>query len=306
MKKKQIGIALGSGSARGWAHIGVLRALNEMGIYPDIVCGCSAGALIGGAYAAGYLDELEVWSRTVTRKNVISFFDLSLMSGGVIAGDRMMAFFREQIGDVEIESLPLSFAAVATDLATGREVWLRTGRLAEAVRASISLPGIFTPLRRDDMWLVDGGIVNPVPVSICKAMGADVVIAVNLNGSIVGRHLPKESKRPVKAKTAATAGHFSSLITRGLKNGMDSVLAQVWRGGRGTPGLFDVMASSINIMQDRITRSRMASDPPDIMLTPRLEHLGLLEFYRADDAIEEGRRCTLRVKEALAPLAAEK
>lgn len=290
MKDLRIGIALGSGAARGLAHIGIIKALHDMGIRPDIVCGCSAGAVVGGAYAAGSLDSLEEWVRSLTRKAVIGFFDVSLLSGGVIAGERFINFFGEQIGNVHIENLSIPFASVATELVTGREVWFRSGPLVDAVRASISLPGVLAPIQIKDKWLVDGGIVNPVPISICRAMGADVVIAVNLNSDLVGRHF-EEDQRGDQKIGGPPVGYLANRIKRGLKGGMEMVLSQVWRGESNRPGLFDVIGGSINIMQDRITRSRMAGDPPDLVLVPHLEHLGLLEFYRADEAIEEGKNC---------------
>jgi NTE family protein len=290
MKNIRIGIALGSGAARGLAHIGIIRALHDMGIEPHIVCGCSAGAVVGGAYAAGHLDTLEEWVRSLTRKAVVGFLDVSLLSGGVIAGERFINFFREEIGDVQIENLSIPFASVATELVTGREIWFRSGPLVDAVRASISLPGVLAPVQIKDKWMVDGGIVNPVPISICRAMGADVVIAVNLNSGLVGRHFEEDQRKEQKVE-APHVGYLANRIKRGLKGGMEMVLSQVWRGESNRPGLFDVIAGSINIMQDRITRSRMAGDPPDLVLLPHLEHLGLLEFYRAEEAIEEGRNC---------------
>jgi len=303
MTMLKVGLALGSGSARGWAHIGVIKALGDMGIHPDIISGCSVGALVGGSYATGHLDDLETWLKTLRRKDVLGFFDLNLSSGGLIAGERLMNFFRDRVGDATIELLPVPFAAVATDLNTGREIWLRSGSLLDAVRASISMPGIFTPVRIDDRWLVDGGLINPVPVSICRAMGADIVIAVNLNGGIVGKHLSADTAKSRNASNALDSdqapGTLATRLKSSLKNSVDTMLSQVWRSENDAPGLFDVLASSLNIMQDRITRSRMAGDPPDILITPRLEHLGLLEFYRAAEAIEEGMLSTLQAKQTI-------
>jgi len=306
MENGHIGIALGSGSARGWAHIGIIKGLQEMGIEPDIVSGCSAGALVGGAYAAGYLDDLDRWARRLSRKDVVSFFDISLMSGGVIAGERLVNFFAEHVGDLSIESLPRRFAAVATDLTTGSEIWFKSGSLVNAVRASISLPGVFTPFQMDDKWLVDGGIVNPVPVSLCRAMGADVVIAVNLNSGLVGRHFLVQQAKPVipqkEAFEGESFGDFANRIKQSFRNSVDTILSQIWHGDNKKPGLFDVMAGTINIMQDRITRNRMAGDPPDIVLTPRLQQLGLLEFHRASDAVREGRDCVMRSRQEVEAL----
>jgi NTE family protein len=306
MTMLKVGLALGSGSARGWAHIGVIKALRDMGIDPAIISGCSIGALVGGAYAAGHLDDLETWLRTLRRKDVLGFFDLNLSSGGLIAGERLMNFFRDRVGDAIIELLPTPFAAVATDLNTGREIWLRSGSLLDAVRASISLPGIFTPVRIDDRWLVDGGLINPVPVSICRAMGADIVIAVNLNGGIVGKHLSAGTAKNGNIRNALDTdqvpGTLATRLKNSFKSSVDTMLSQVWRNEDDAPGLFDVIASSLNIMQDRITRSRMAGDPPDIIITPRLEHLGLLEFYRAAEAIEEGTVSTLQAGQTISQI----
>ncbi len=280
-----IGLALGSGSARGWAHIGVLRELQKMGVQPDIVCGTSTGALVGAAFVLRRLDLLESWVRGMNTRNVVKYFDIRLVvGGGFVEGRWLMEFLRNRFGDVQIEDLPKPFGAVATDLKSGREVWIRSGSVWDAVRASIALPGFLTPVRVDDQWLVDGGLVNPVPVSLCRAMGAEKIIAVNLNGDIVGRHFSDHQKGASGSRSSTEARLLNKLTIR-LKE----------RVKTGTPGLFDVLAGAINIMQDRITVSRLADHPPDVMITPRLAHIGLLEFDRAAEAIEEGRRAVQRV-----------
>lgn len=289
MKQPRIGIALGSGSARGWAHIGVLRALMAAGIEPAVVTGSSIGALVGAAYVSHNLDRLEEWVRDMTWWDVVRFMDVGVAGGGFIQGERLMRVFQERVEDVPIESLPVTYAAVATDLASGQEQWLQSGSLIEAVRASIALPGLFTPMRVDGQWLMDGGLVNPVPVSVCRALGADTVIAVNLNGGIVGKHLSRHAGR-------LTAAQEQDLFDQ-LKGRLNDGLALFGLKGAEpeepeAPGLFEVLAGSLNIMQDRITRSRMAGDPPEVVLAPRLSGIGLLEFDRADEAIAEGRRCT--------------
>lgn len=291
-----IGLALGGGAARGWAHIGVIRALADAGVVPDIVCGTSIGALVGAAYASGELDRLEPWVRGLKLQTVVSFLDFSLGSG-LIKGDRLIEFFRSHFVDRDIESLPLPFAAVATDLEHGREVWLREGVVYDAVRASIALPGLFTPVRRAGAWLVDGGLVNPVPVSLCRAMGAELVIAVDLNADLLGRHL--KQKLP---KRVAAAGEPESLADT-VRTRLQTSMAQFTRNGNHErpPAMLDVLASSLNIMQVLITRSRLAGEPADVMVTPRLADLGLMEFHRAAVAIEAGRRA---VAEAMPQLAA--
>ncbi|MEW5966268.1 MAG: patatin-like phospholipase RssA [Pseudomonadota bacterium] len=285
----RIGLALGSGSARGWAHIGAIRALADAGIEPDIVCGTSIGALVGAASVANELDRLEAWVRSLKPQTVVSFLDISL-GGGLIKGDKLIDFFREHFVDRDIGELDRPFAAVATDLARGREVWLREGRVSEAVRASIALPGLFTPARRDGAWLVDGGLVNPVPVSLCRAMGADLVIAVDLNADLLGRHLKPRARhaasKPGKAGRASLAG----IVKARIEAGMTQLGLNDDDGEPDPPAMRDVLASSINIMQVLITRSRLAGEPADVLVTPRLADLELMAFHRAAVAIEAGRR----------------
>ena len=295
MSAHRIGLVLGSGSARGWAHIGVIRALADAGITPDIICGSSIGALVGAAHASGNLDVLEQWVRGLTFWDVVRLLDIK-MQGGLIEGVTLMDSFRDKISDINIEQLGLPFAAVATDLGSGHEIWLQQGPLLPAVRAAIALPGLFSPTRIDEHWLVDGGLVNPVPISLCRAMGADLIIAVNLNSDIVGRHMAPKPKRKnaVPEETEGRRDLFDQLLKQ-LNSGLRERAINAWRRERGSgnepPGMFEVLASSINIMQDRITKSRMAGDPPDVLLSPQLGQLGLLEFDRASEAIEEGMEC---------------
>lgn len=299
MSKPRIGLALGSGSARGWAHIGVIRALEERGIKPDLVAGCSVGALVGAAYCGGQLDKLEKWVRKLSFWDVVRLMDVRL-AGGLIDGTNLMTSFVDKLSDTDIEQLSIPYAAVATDLANGREVWLQSGSVPNAVRASIALPGIFSPVQLDDRWLVDGGLTNPVPVSLCRALGADIIIAVNLNSDIVGRHLKKHTeKMDVEEGERDLFNQFLKKLNTGI---LESKLAALGIGRKpatAIPGLFEVMASSINIMQDRITKSRMAGDPPDVLISPCLGQLGLLEFDRADEAIDEGYESVQRMDSAL-------
>ena len=286
--KPRIGLALGGGSARGWAHIGVIRALQDAGIEPDIVCGTSIGALVGAAYVGGELDPLEAWVRSLRLQTVVGFLDFSL-NGGLIKGEKLIGFFRNHFVDRDIRELARPFGAVATDLQRGREVWLREGPVTDAVRASIALPGLFTPVQLSGRWLVDGGLVNPVPVSLCRAMGADLVIAVDLNTDRLGRHLkPKPAKMPRK-RAAAEPETLADAVRMRIETGM-SQLGINHEAGPKIPAMLDVVASSINIMQVLITRSRLAGDPPDVTMAPRLADLGLMEFHRADVAIDAGRR----------------
>lgn len=293
-----IGLALGSGSARGWAHIGVIRALLGAGIKPDLVCGSSVGAVVGAAYALGELDRFEEWALGLTGRTVFSFMDFKL-SGGMLKGERVIEFFRKHLSDRDIESLAMPYAAVATALHSGTEVWLRSGSTMDAVRASMALPGLFTPAERDGRLLVDGGLVNPVPVSLARAMGADVVIAVDLNADILTRHLrpPQPSAPavpPVEQALENEAAQIASVAPwmRKLQDGFVSLLPGPQPERVRLPSLLEVVMGSVNIMQVRITRSRMAGEPPEVVIAPRLAHLGLLDFYRAEEAIAAGRQAT--------------
>ncbi len=301
----RVGIALGSGSARGWSHIGVLRALQEIGIVPGIVSGCSIGSLVGAAYASQRLDQLESWVLGLSWKDILALMDVSLLEGGLIQGDKVMQFAQSLVGGIDIQDLPLQFAAVATNLQSGREVWLREGSVLDSIRASAALPGLFSPFQLNGQWLVDGGLVDPVPVSLCRAMGAEVVIAVNLNGDIVGKHLQRISARkvpttpPQEPKESDLWSRISYQISSSFSEQKEAMLSQLLGRYRDAPGFFDVMASSINIMQDRVTRSRMAGDPPEITLTPHLAQLGLMEFDQAELAIAEGRASVERMHSQL-------
>lgn len=319
MKQPKIGLALGSGSARGWSHIGVLRALESMGVRPDIVAGTSIGALVGGAYRVGRLDTLEEWVRGLDRMDILRLLDARLSGGGFMRGEKLMKAIAGRVRDVNIEDLDHPFACVATDLNNGQEIWLDEGSLLDAVRASIALPGLFSPVRRDNRWLVDGGLVNPVPVSLCRAMGADVVIAVNLNGDLVGRNADNRNLRPDGNETIADEPamppasdphrrrhllqRIAGRLRTGLRVRMDRLIASVAERDRDdTPGLFDVLAGSVNVVQDRITRSRMAGDPPDVVISPRLAQIRLMEFDRAAEAIEGGERAVERVQDEIQTL----
>jgi NTE family protein len=286
----KIGLALGSGSSRGWSHIGIIRALTAEGIIPDIVCGTSIGALVGASYVSNNLDKLEESVCSLSKFDIARFFEINSSLNGFVNTEKLHQFLGKYVAqdNSAIEALDKKYATVATDLDNGREVWLTEGSVLEAVWSSISLPGLFPAIRNNNSWLVDGGLVNPVPVSVCRALGADIVIAVNLNGDIIGRHFQK-SKNIAKQNVGA-ASKISSLV----KEYSASVFSTT-RDEDQPPSLFEAIAGSVNITQDRITRSRMAGDPPDILLSPKLSHIGLLEFYRANEAIDEGKECVQRM-----------
>lgn len=283
--REVIGLALGSGSARGWAHIGVIQELEAMGVRPDVVAGTSIGALVGAVYVSGQLAEFADWVRKLNVRDVVGLMDFTL-SGGVMKGEKLFGYFNDHHPNPDIETLSQRFVSVATEMRSGREIWIDHGPVLSAARASCALPGVISPVMYEERWMLDGGLVNPVPVSACRALGADVVIAVNLNTQLVGAHLSnagrEEAEREAHDRSETPERSFWS-----------RVMAR-FQGDGLHPSFFDVIAASVNIMQDRITRSRMAGDPPEITLIPHLEDFALMDFHRAGEAIEEGRRLVQR------------
>jgi NTE family protein len=286
-RKPRVGLALGSGGARGWAHIGVIHALHDLGIKPDVVCGTSIGALVGTAYAAGNLDGLERWVRSLARGDVLKLMDVA-WGGGLIKGRRLFEFFSAHVENRDFAALALPCGVVATDLATGREIWLREGSLLDAVRASIAMPGLFTPVERDGMLLVDGGLVNPVPVSMCRALGAEAVIAVDLGWAKLGRYRRRGGEKRGGLRAPSWLDRLARLVRRGELSESDE--------RRGAPSIVEAMLSGIDIMQVRIARSRLAGDPAEVMVTPLLPDFATMDYHRAGEAIEEGRAAVARVR----------
>ncbi|HEU0259846.1 MAG TPA: patatin-like phospholipase RssA [Burkholderiales bacterium] len=288
-RKLRLGLALGSGSARGWAHIGVIRALEERGIKADMVCGSSIGALVGAAYASGELERLEKWACSLTWATVVRLMDLT-WRGGLIRGTRLFALFRALLEDREIDELPLPFGAVATELASGRELWLRHGKVLDAVRASCAMPGLLTPVVREGAVLVDGGLVNPVPVSMCRALGADLVVAVDLSWGKLGPY--RRSKE-------------TELVPREVPGWLDRLrplIASDWLKSKqkpeetpDIPSLFNVFMTSLDIVEMRVARSRLAGEPADVLITPLLPDFATMDYHRAREAIAEGRAAVDRM-----------
>ena len=295
-KRPIIGLALGGGAARGFAHIGVLRTLIAKGLTPDIITGTSIGAVVGGCYAAGKLNEIEAWARSLTRRNLLSYLDVSFSGSGLLSGGKLAEKLTEGIGDLTIDKLPVRYAAIATEIGTGHEIWITRGRLTDALRASYALPGIFPPSRLGERWLVDGALVNPVPVSVARALGARLVIAVNVNTDMFGRGttIPDQGSgpEPLVEEEVAKSGLF------GLFGSEKSAKRRLF-GTAGRPGLSTVMVEAFNIMQDRITRARLAGDPPDVLVSPRVGRIGLFDFHHAEQAITLGAEATERALEGL-------
>jgi NTE family protein len=330
MIRPKIGIALGSGVARGWAHIGVLKALSRAGIEPDIVSGTSIGALVGGSHVAGKLEPLEDFARSLTRRRLIGLVDFRFRSSGLIGDSKLEAMMQEHLGGLRIEKLDRTFVGVTTELSTGHEVWLREGNLVQAIRASYALPGVFAPVAVDGRWLIDGAIVNPVPVSVARALGARLVIAVNLNTDpfdpVTRRHFEQgkaplyvstlppppddyalageidelsETEEELSAEAGAEPTDENSAIMTGIRGTLSRLRgksrtpeSEMVKRAIGTrhrgPGFASVLLASLNIVQDRLARARLAGDPPDIVIAPKIGHLTLLEFDKADELIRRG------------------
>lgn len=292
----RIGLVLGGGAARGWAHIGAIRALHDAGIRPDVVCGTSIGALVGAVYANGDLDWLEDWVSSLTWQTVVRLLDLRI-SGGLLGGRKVIQVFATRFNGCQLSELKMPFAAVATELDSGRETWLQDGSVVEAVRASIAIPGIFTPVWHNGVWLVDGGLSNPVPVSVARGMRADCVIAVDLNSDILnGRDFGGVvAAMPAIDPDAPPAGSLrknGKPWPRWLAPAEDVVSSDVRVApapSARVPSMLSSVAQSIDIMQVRITRSRLAGEPADILIQPRLGGMGIFDFHRAAPAIAEGR-----------------
>ena len=294
-KRPPIGLALGGGVARGWAHIGALRALMEADIEPDIIAGTSIGSVVGAAYLAGRLDSLEKWARALNRRRVIHYMDLSWGGSGLMKGARLVKVLEHYLKDVNIEDFDRRFAVVTCDLRTGYEVWLQQGPVIPAIRASYALPGAFEPVMIDNRYMIDGALVNPVPVSACRALGAHIVIAVSLNGDAFGPigsshevDFDKDDMIEPDLPEIAIMAHQSINKLR-----PDRILLKSLLGGTKpgkSPRIGSVMMGALNIVMDRISRSRLAGDPPDVFVAPRIGHIGMLEFTRAEELIERGYR----------------
>ncbi|MFL6819412.1 MAG: patatin-like phospholipase family protein [Bradyrhizobium sp.] len=299
IRRPVIGLALGGGAARGFAHIGIVRTLIAHGIIPNVVVGTSIGGVVGGAYAAGQLDALEEWARSLQPRNILGYLDIRLNGSGLIGGDKLAAQLEGAIGSTLIEDLPLKFATVATEVRTGHEIWLTHGRVVEAMRASYALPGIFSPVLVGDRWLVDGALVNPVPVSAARALGAEIVIAANLSSDVfthsttIYSHGPAAEAPQALVEPAVPKRGFGRLFSA------ERTMKREFFGGGGRPGISSVMVDAFNIMQDRITRARLAGDPPDLLITPRVGQIGWFDFHRANDLIAFGARATERAIDSI-------
>jgi NTE family protein len=304
VRRPVIGLALGGGAARGLAHIGTIKTLVAHGIVPNVVVGTSIGAVVGGAYASGHLDKLEEWARSLQPRNIFGYLDIRLNGSGLIGGAKLAAELETTMGQSLIEDLPVKFATVATEVRTGHEIWLTHGRMVDAMRASYALPGIFSPVLIGDRWLVDGALVNPVPVSAARAMGAEIVIAANLSSDVFTHSTTIYSHGPSADVAVSVAPEVVSEPAppkRGLGKffSAERTMKREFFGGGGRPGISTVMVDAFNIMQDRITRARLAGDPPDLLISPRVGQIGWFDFHRADDLIAHGARAAERAIDSI-------
>jgi NTE family protein len=297
-ERLSIGLVLGGGAARGFAHIGVLRTLMAHGIRPDVIAGTSIGAVVGGLFAAGALDTFEDWCRQLTRRRVLGYLDLRFGGSGLIGGSRLVRTLEGALGDTSFADLPMRLAAIATEIGTGHEIWLTRGRLSEAMAASYALPGIFPPKLIGGRWLMDGAMVNPLPISAARAFGARLVIAVNLNSDNFGRGTTIQDHGPDPDDDARRARRKLDGSRRGIFR-PDRLLQRQFFGAPDRPGLSTVMVEAFQVMQDRITRSRLAGDPPDVMISPRLSRINLFDFHRANDTIAIGAEAAEKSIEAI-------
>jgi len=300
-RRPRIGLALGGGAARGWAHIGVLDVLTTSGYAPDVIAGTSIGAVVGGCYAAGKLEQLRDFALGLTKRRVVGLMDFHLGGAGLISGGRLKRLLERDLAGLEIGALSQTYAAVATELGSGHEIWLTRGSLVDALRASYALPGVFDPVKLGGRWLMDGALVNPVPVTVARALGADVVLCVNLNSDMTGRGTVIQSYGAEADPVPPTEQPPASGWFGGMRNRMRGM---VGKAASDQPGLAGVMVDAFNITQDRISRSRLAGDPPDVMIGPKLGRVGLFDFHRADEAIALGRQAAERCLDEIAAMVA--
>ena len=296
MAKPKIGVALGMGAALGWAHIGIIRALQDENISIGAVSGCSMGSVVGGALAAGKLDILEEWAKSLSIVRVGKYLDVGLHSitgKGLLQGEKIMDTFAQEVGDLNIENSPLPLGIVATDLMTGEEVRFLEGSMVEASRSSISVPGLFAPHYYRDRWLVDGGLVNPVPVDVCRELGADVVIAIDVLNSDVEAMWEARRNKP-----SALTQYVDHAMAHSL---MPDLAKPFWKKARDwvhhktarvdhtqPPKLYDTLDAALNIMERVVMQRRFEDSPPDILVRPPLHDLRVYDFHRAEDAITIG------------------
>lgn len=301
---RKLGLVLGSGAARGWAHVGVLRGLEEIGVKPDIIAGCSVGALVGGAYLIGALEEFEAWGRELSPLSAMGAFNFWVNRGGLV--DAAPAFEAFAAFDRNIEDLPIKFGAVAADLGTGEEVWITQGSVIDAARASSAIPVLFHAVQRGPRWLVDGAVANPAPVSLARYLGADIVLSVDLNAipRVLSRFNPPPPGVPALDPLAAFSSpdSFSGAVTKFIEDTRSRIerqMAIAKSRAQSKPQLFETAYAAVDIFQMHLTRLRAETSPPDIHLTPDMRDALPNSFDRADEFIENGRAALLHKRDEI-------
>ncbi|EEP91415.1 patatin-like phospholipase RssA [Yersinia kristensenii] len=296
MRKSKVGLALGAGAAKGWAHIGVINALKKMGVEIDVVAGCSVGSLVGAAYASDHLEVMERWVRSFKYWDVIRMMDFSWRRGGLLRGERVFNVVNEIIEVQDIAECALPFGCVVTNLTTGRELWFTEGDIKQAIRASCSMPGLFSPVLFEGYWLVDGAVVNPVPISLARAMGADIVIAVDLQHDA---HLIAQDifspQTPIESKFAEIPDNWHRRLKARITDLTSNPI-------KNAPSAMEIMSTSIQVLENRLKRNRMAGDPPDVLIQPYCPQISMLDFHRADESIAAGQLAVEKCAEQLYPL----
>ncbi|MFO7728190.1 MAG: patatin-like phospholipase family protein [Desulfonatronovibrio sp.] len=305
MSARKTGVALGGGAARGWAHIGVIQALEDCGIEIDYVSGTSIGALVGSVYASGHLEGLKQAVLEIDKKKIISLLDVVFPKNGLLDGKKVTDFFKTYVSGEDFSDLNTPFGAVVTDLQTSEEIWLTTGDVSRAVRASFAVPGLFTPIMIDDRFTVDGGLVNPLPVSLARSMGADIVIAVDLNYYLASRwnNLCKTEQNDLEQKNAASEkesrtegcaspekeGFFPDIMERLGRLDISWLdYFKNWRSKPLGPNIFEIIFASTLVMEKTITQLRLEKEPADMLIRPELGKIRFMDFHRAKESIQEG------------------
>jgi len=292
MNSFKVGLVLGSGASRGWAHIGVIEALQDAGIPIHLVAGCSVGAFVGAIFASGGLEQLKRYVIEMDGESMFSFSDLTFIRSGLLDGNKKLKeLFCMHSDKKDFEELEIPLKVVAADMHSGDQVILDSGDLLKALRASMSYPGLFAPVRHKNRWLVDGGVVDPVPVGVARAMGADLVIAVNLDSELISHRRHRKSEVVSEIKISQVQNEFlKNLISRyeAAENLIRNRLELQKNKEANPPGTWQVINATIQIMQDRITRANLAVNPPNILITPRLGDLKSLGYDQVEHAIEEG------------------
>ena len=290
----KIGLALGSGAARGWAHIGVIKALEKENIPIHFISGSSVGSYVGAVYSGGGFESLKEFALSMDRKKVLSYIDVVFPRSGLINGKNAKILYSMHTKIMGFDELPIPVKMVATDMDTGEKLILDKGNIPEAIRASCSIPGIFTPVKMGNRWVIDGGLIDPVPVSVVKSMGADFVIAVDLNSGVINRQKKKKKEKNINSDTQRKAVARNEIVNqlfskydqagKLMKNKLNSWFNQ----SESSPHIINIIGSAIGIMQAQITKNNLEIDRPDVLIQPQLAGVKMFDYDQAEKSINEG------------------